>query len=176
MDPSGHYADPFGEALSHSYQRVTQLTSLLAAAAEVAIRLNAARAARQAAHDQQARRVLDDQERTAARRPRPAGRPPTTPAGWPRPACSRPPGPGAPPPHGPAPTPPQHRRCAKAKNASAHCTHSRWPATTGSAAREPARSTRCAKQRRCSASTRTRVPPQPARLSPWRHSGCRYAR
>ena len=35
MDPSGHYADPFGEALSHSSQRVTQLTSLVAAAAEV---------------------------------------------------------------------------------------------------------------------------------------------
>ena len=65
MDPSGHYPDPFGEALSHSSQRVTQLTSLLAAAAEVAIRLKAARAARQAAQDEQARRVLDEQEHTA---------------------------------------------------------------------------------------------------------------
>ncbi len=65
MDPSGHYPEPFGEALSHSSQRVTQLTSLVGAAAEVAIRLNAARAARQAAQDAQARRVLDGQEHTA---------------------------------------------------------------------------------------------------------------
>ncbi len=65
MDPSGHYPDPFGEALSHSSQRVTQLTSLVAAAAEVAIRLKAARAARQATQDQQARRVLDEQEASA---------------------------------------------------------------------------------------------------------------
>ena len=65
MDPSGHYPDPFGEALSHSSQRVTQLTSLLAAAAEVAIRLKAARAARQTAQDQRQRRVLDEQEAAA---------------------------------------------------------------------------------------------------------------
>ena len=65
MEPSGHYSEPFGEALSHSSQRVTQLTSLVAAAAEVAIRLKAARAARQAPQDEQARRVLDEQERTA---------------------------------------------------------------------------------------------------------------
>jgi hypothetical protein len=65
MDPSGHYADPFGEALSHSSQRVTQLTSLVAAAAEVGIHLKAARTARQAAQDPQAQRVLDDRERTA---------------------------------------------------------------------------------------------------------------
>ena len=65
MEPSGHYPDPLGEALSHSSQRVTQLASLLAAAAEVAIRLKAARAARQAAHDERARRVLDEQEHAA---------------------------------------------------------------------------------------------------------------
>jgi hypothetical protein len=65
MDPSGHYPDPFGEALSHSSQRVTQLTSLVAAAAEVAIRLKAARAARQAGQDQQQQHVLDDQEAAA---------------------------------------------------------------------------------------------------------------
>jgi hypothetical protein len=65
MDPSGHYPEPFGEALSHSSQRVTQLTSLVAAAAEAAIRLKTARAARQGAQDEQARRVLDEQERTA---------------------------------------------------------------------------------------------------------------
>ena len=65
MDPSDHHPEPFGEALSYSSQRVTQLTSLVAATAEVAIRLKAARAARQAAHDAQARRVLDEHERTA---------------------------------------------------------------------------------------------------------------
>ena len=65
MDPSGHYPDPFGEALSHSSQRVTQLTSLVAAAAEVAVRLEAARAARQAAQDQQQQRVMDEQEAAA---------------------------------------------------------------------------------------------------------------
>jgi hypothetical protein len=65
MDPSGQYPEPFGEALSHSSQRVTQLTSLVAATTEVAIRLNAARAARQAAQDGQARHMLEEQERTA---------------------------------------------------------------------------------------------------------------
>ena len=65
MDPSGHYPEPFGEALSHSSQRVTQLTSLVGAAAEVVLRLKATRAARQAAQDERARRVLDEQEHTA---------------------------------------------------------------------------------------------------------------
>ena len=107
-----------------------------------------------------------DKSAPPAPRPGPGGRPPTMPGGWPRPTCSRPPGPGAPPPRGPAPTPPRHRRCARARNASARCTRSRWPAMTGSAPKEPARSTRCAKPRRCSASTRTRVPRRPARR--WR--------
>jgi hypothetical protein len=35
MDPSDHYADPFGEALSHSSQRAAQLISLAIAAAQV---------------------------------------------------------------------------------------------------------------------------------------------
>ncbi|HET9973156.1 MAG TPA: hypothetical protein VFQ68_33335 [Streptosporangiaceae bacterium] len=65
MDPSGQYPEPFGEALSYSSQRVTQLTSLVAATGEVAVRLTAARAARQAARDAQARRVLDEHERSA---------------------------------------------------------------------------------------------------------------
>jgi len=65
MDPSAQHPEPFGEALSHSSQRVTQLTSLVAAAAEVAIRLHAARAARQAAQDTQARHALEEQQRTA---------------------------------------------------------------------------------------------------------------
>ena len=65
MDPSGHYPEPFGEALSHSSQRATQLTSLIAAAAEVGIRLKAARTARQTAQDEQARRLLDEQGHAA---------------------------------------------------------------------------------------------------------------
>jgi hypothetical protein len=81
MDPTGHYPDPFGEALSHSSQRVTQLTSLVAAAAEVAIRLNAARAARQTAQDQQQQRVLDEQE-SAARAQARAGWAPAHDARW----------------------------------------------------------------------------------------------
>src|SRR5271156_1504529 len=75
MDPSGHYPDPFGEALSPPSQRVTQLTSLVAAAAEVAIRLKAARAARQAAQDQQQQRVLDEQEAAARAQARAGGAP-----------------------------------------------------------------------------------------------------
>jgi hypothetical protein len=65
MDPSGHYPEPFGEAASYSSQRVTQLVSLVAAAAEVRMRLNAARTARQARQDQQAQRQLEEQERAA---------------------------------------------------------------------------------------------------------------
>ena len=38
MDPSGHHPEPFGEAASYSSQRVTQLVSLVAAAAEVRMR------------------------------------------------------------------------------------------------------------------------------------------
>jgi len=65
MDPSGHYPEPFSEAASYSSQRATQLASLVAAAAEVRMRLNAARAARQAGQDRQAQRQLQEQERTA---------------------------------------------------------------------------------------------------------------
>ena len=39
MDPSGHYPEPFSEAASYSSQRATQLASLVAAAAEVRMRL-----------------------------------------------------------------------------------------------------------------------------------------
>ena len=65
MDPSGHYPEPFSEAASYSSQRATQLASLVAAAAEVRMRLKAARAARQAGQDQQAQRQLEEQERAA---------------------------------------------------------------------------------------------------------------
>src|SRR5690242_17443531 len=63
MDPSGHYADPFGEALSYSSQRAAQLTSLAVAAAQVAAHRQALSAARKTARDEQARRALQVEER-----------------------------------------------------------------------------------------------------------------
>jgi hypothetical protein len=81
MDPSGHYPEPFSEAASYSSQRATQLVSLVAAAAEVRMRLGASRAARQARQDQQARRQLEDQERTARANAR-AGWAPAHDAKW----------------------------------------------------------------------------------------------
>ena len=55
--------DPFGEALSHSSQRGAQMISLAAAAAEVAARRKALRNARKTARDEQALRVLRDEQR-----------------------------------------------------------------------------------------------------------------
>ena len=81
MDPSGHYPEPFSEAASYSSQRVTQMVSLVAAAAEVKMRLNTARAARQARQDQQAQRQLEEQERTARANAR-AGWAPAHDARW----------------------------------------------------------------------------------------------
>ena len=98
MDPSGHYPDPFGEALSHSSQRVTQLTSLVAAAAEVAIRLKAARAAGKRRKTSSNSACWISRKPPPERRPGPGGHPPMMPGGWPRLTCSRLLGPGAPPP------------------------------------------------------------------------------
>jgi hypothetical protein len=81
MDPSGRYPEPFGEAASYSSQRATQLVSLVAAAAEVRMRLNAARVARQATQDRQAQRQLDEQERAARANAR-AGWAPAHDARW----------------------------------------------------------------------------------------------
>ena len=81
MDPSGHHPEPFGEAASYSSQRVTQLVSLVAAAAEVRMRLTAARTARQATQDRQAQRQLDEQERAARANAR-AGWAPAHDARW----------------------------------------------------------------------------------------------
>jgi hypothetical protein len=81
MDPSGHHPEPFGEAASYSSQRVTQLVSLVAAAAEVRMRLTAARTARHARQDQQAQRQLEDQERAARANAR-AGWAPAHDAKW----------------------------------------------------------------------------------------------
>jgi hypothetical protein len=81
MDPSSHYPEPFGEAASYSSQRATQLVSLVAAAAEVRMRLNAARIARRATQDRQVQRQLDEQERTARANAR-AGWAPAHDARW----------------------------------------------------------------------------------------------
>jgi hypothetical protein len=63
MDPSDHYADPFGEALSYSSQRAAQLISLAVAAAQVAAHRKALSEARKAARDEQAHRTLLEEER-----------------------------------------------------------------------------------------------------------------
>src|SRR5712691_12743384 len=63
MDPTNHYADPFGEALSYSSQRAAQLISLTVAAAQVAAHRKALSEARKAARDERARRALQEQER-----------------------------------------------------------------------------------------------------------------
>jgi hypothetical protein len=65
MDPSGHYPDPFGEALSYSSQRAAQLISLVVAAAQVGAHRKALSEARKAARDEQARRAVREQERAA---------------------------------------------------------------------------------------------------------------
>jgi hypothetical protein len=70
MDRAEQYPDPFGEALSHSTSRAAQMISLAAAAAEVAARRVALGNARQAAHDEQARRTLQDAERAGRERAR----------------------------------------------------------------------------------------------------------
>jgi hypothetical protein len=65
IDPSAHHPEPFGEALSYSSQRAAQMVSLVAAAAEVALRRRALNAARQAARDEQERQQLAEQTRAA---------------------------------------------------------------------------------------------------------------
>jgi hypothetical protein len=62
LDPSAHHSEPFGEAFSYSSQRAAQMISMIAAAAEVALRRRAMHAARQATRDEQRRRVLQAQE------------------------------------------------------------------------------------------------------------------
>ena len=122
------------------------------------------RDARKAARDEQAAaRCWTSSKPTHERRPGPGGRPPTIRGGLPRPTCSRRPGPGVPPPRTPTPTRLRPRRCARARNACARSIPTRWTAMTGSAPREPARSTRCARPPRCSPASRTRVPASPAR-------------
>jgi hypothetical protein len=63
MDPSDHYADPFGEAFSYSSQRAAQLISLTVAAAQVGAHRKALSEARKAARDEQARHALRQEER-----------------------------------------------------------------------------------------------------------------
>jgi hypothetical protein len=159
MDPSGQFPEPFGEALSYSSQRVTQLTSLVAATGEVAVRLTAARAARQAAQDAQARHMLDEHERSARAQAR-ARWTAAHDARWLSQAdllqAAGTWGAAAP----WADTDPA---AASAMRKSEERLRTLHPfAMTGSAAKEPTRSTRCARPRRCSASTRTRALPTPA--------------
>lgn len=63
IDPSERHPDPFGEASSYSSQRAAQMVSLVAAAAEVAMRRRTLHNARQATRDEQRRRMLQEQER-----------------------------------------------------------------------------------------------------------------
>lgn len=63
MDPSDHYAEPFGEALSYSSQRAAQLISLAVAAAQVAAHRKALSEARKTERDERAHRALQQQER-----------------------------------------------------------------------------------------------------------------
>jgi hypothetical protein len=73
MDPSDHYADPVGEALSYSSQRSAQLISLVVAAAQVGAHRKALMAARRAERDEQGRRALREEERALSEQAR---------AGW----------------------------------------------------------------------------------------------
>src|SRR5258708_5044920 len=62
FDPSERHPEPFGEALSYSSQRAAQMVSLVAAAAEVALRRRALHTARQAARNEQELRLAQEQE------------------------------------------------------------------------------------------------------------------
>jgi hypothetical protein len=65
MDTPDVYADPLGDALSYSSQRLAQLGSLITAAATVEARRRAQAQAARAARDERALSALRDQERTA---------------------------------------------------------------------------------------------------------------
>jgi hypothetical protein len=62
MEPGPH-PDPFAEALSSGSQKVAQIASLVAATSQILVQQHAIREARKATADEQARRVLDEQER-----------------------------------------------------------------------------------------------------------------
>src|SRR6266851_5746263 len=70
MEP-GHYTDPLEDALSHGSQRVAQFASLAGAMAQVVMQRRALHDARKAARgDEQATRILDEQERLMHRQAR----------------------------------------------------------------------------------------------------------
>jgi hypothetical protein len=70
MEP-GHYTDPLEDALSHGSQRVAQFGSLIGAMAQVGMQRKALHDAKKAArNDEQATRVLDEQERLMHRQAR----------------------------------------------------------------------------------------------------------
>jgi hypothetical protein len=119
MDRAEQYPDPFGEALSHSSSRAAQMISLAAAAAEVAARRVALRNVRQATHDEQSCRTLQDAERAAASGPGSGGHLRTMPGGWPRRTSSRWRASGAPRPRTPVMILPRLRHCAE-RGTAAH--------------------------------------------------------
>jgi hypothetical protein len=65
MDTSDVYPDLFGDALSYSFQRMAQLTSLVTAAATVEARRKAQRNAAKTIRSERALRELQDQQRAA---------------------------------------------------------------------------------------------------------------
>ena len=65
MDTSDVYPDPFGDALSHSSQRMAQLASLVTAAATVEARRKARRNAAKTIRSERELQELQDQERAA---------------------------------------------------------------------------------------------------------------
>ena len=157
MDTSDVYPDLFGDALSYSSQRMAQLASLVTAAATVEARRKAQRNAAKTIRSERTLRELQDQERAAYQLARPAGRRPTIRGSWIRPTCSRQPARGARQRPTPMPTPKPLMLSAPARNGCVSCTRTRWPGMTGSAAKEPHRSTRCVRRCPCSPAPRTRV-------------------
>jgi hypothetical protein len=81
MEPSDHYADPFGEALSYSSQRAAQLISLAVAAAQVAAHRKALSATRKTVRNEHARHALQQEERAIHEQAR-AGWAPAHDPGW----------------------------------------------------------------------------------------------
>ena len=165
MDTSDVYPDLFGDALSYSSQRLAQLASLVTAAATVGARRKAQRNAAKTIRSERALRELRDQERAAYELARAAGRRPAIGGSWLRPICSRQPARGARQRPTPMPTPKPLMLPASASNGCVSCTRTRWPGMTGSAAKGPHRSMRCARHCPCSPAPRTRVPATPRRTA-----------
>ena len=162
MDTSDVYPDLFGDALSYSSQRLAQLASLVTAAATVEARRKAQRNAAKTIRGERALRELQDQERAAYELSRAGWRRPAIRGSWIRLTCSRQPARGARQRPTLMPTPKPLMLSARASSGCVSCTRTRWPGMTGSAAKGPHRSMRCARRCRCSPAPRTRVPATPS--------------